>query len=383
MYPTYVTDVPKIKNIENPLEDLKSITLKSDSQRNKTLPKKKTYHHQKVETNLRYKDTIDSESNTTNFPSIGFTSTSERFENNNSNMETPGPGTYNSPSSFKQSFKSFSSKGYLNGFLSKEDRFDERDGKLFYERFKPGPGNYQLFNKNSLYEEVKKSLIGKNLYNNFNSSNINKEDKKPDPCTYDPIKPISESYKQDNLFNSKIIRFKMKFNNNPGPGTYYNRFKPKNKLCESAVFKKPIDKKIDIYKLLKIKTDDDVKNEYLDMKRNKDIKNNFDLSKTREIYFKKNYSQNFDNPKINNLQFDLGENIDTHDIKPYEFTTYNQKDEIMKLASPRWKDNKYEFKVPGPAYYKIRTIEKHLSFNRNDKIFNSSPGVIYKYYENK
>ena len=41
MYPTYVTDVPKIKNIENPLEDLKSITLKSDSQRNKTLPKKK------------------------------------------------------------------------------------------------------------------------------------------------------------------------------------------------------------------------------------------------------------------------------------------------------------------------------------------------------
>ena len=118
MYPTYVTDVPKIKNIENPLEDLKSITLKSDSQRNKTLPKKKTYHHQKVETNLRYKDTIDSESNTTNFPSIGFTSTSERFENNNSNMETPGPGTYNSPSSFKQSFKSFSSKGYLNGFLS-------------------------------------------------------------------------------------------------------------------------------------------------------------------------------------------------------------------------------------------------------------------------
>ena len=383
MYPTYVTDVPKIKNIENPLEDLKSITLKSDSQRNKTLPKKKTYHHQKVETNLRYKDTIDSESNTTNFPSIGFTSTSERFENNNSNMETPGPGTYNSPSSFKQSFKSFSSKGYLNGFLSKEDRFDERDGKLFYERFKPGPGNYQLFNKNSLYEEVKKSLIGKNLYNNFNSSNINKEDKKPDPCTYDPIKPISESYKQDNLFNSKIIRFKMKFNNNPGPGTYYNRFKPKNKLCESAVFKKPIDKKIDIYKLLKIKTDDDVKNEYLDMKKNKDIKNNFDLSKTREIYFKKNYSQNFDNPKINNLQFDLGENIDTHDIKPYEFTTYNQKDEIMKLASPRWKDNKYEFKVPGPAYYKIRTIEKHLSFNRNDKIFNSSTGVIYKYYENK
>ena len=298
-------------------------------------------------------------------------------------METPGPGTYNSPSSFKQSFKSFSSKGYLNGFLSKEDRFDKRDGKLFYERFKPGPGNYQLFNRNSLYEEVKKSLIGKNLYNNFNSSNINKEDKKPDPCTYDPIKPISESYKQDNLFNSKIIRFKMKFNNNPGPGTYYNRFKPKNKLCESAVFKKPIDKKIDVYKLLKIKTDDDVKNEYLDMKKNKDIKNNFDLSKTREIYFKKNYSQNFDNPKINNLQFDLGENIDTHDIKPYEFTTYNQKDEIMKLASPRWKDNKYEFKVPGPAYYKIRTIEKHLSFNRNDKIFNSSPGVIYKYYENK
>jgi hypothetical protein len=383
MYPTYVTDVPKIKNIENPLEDLKSITLKSDSQRNKTLPKKKKYHHQKVETNLRYKDTIDSESNTTNFPSIGFTSTSERFENNNSNMETPGPGTYNSPSSFKQSFKSFSSKGYLNGFLSKEDRFDKRDGKLFYERFKPGPGNYQLFNRNSLYEEVKKSLIGKNLYNNFNSSNNIKEDKKPDPCTYDPIKPISESYKQDNLFNSKIIRFKMKFNNNPGPGTYYNRFKPKNKLCESAVFKKPIDKKIDIYKLLKIKTDDDVKNEYLDMKKNKDIKNNFDLSKTREIYFKKNYSQNFDNPKINNLQFDLGENIDTHDIKPYEFTTYNQKDEIMKLASPRWKDNKYEFKVPGPAYYKIRTIEKHLSFNRNDKIFNSSPGVIYKYYENK
>ena len=60
MYPTYVTDVPNIKNLENPLEDVKHLNLKSETQRSKTIPKKITYHHQKVETNLRYKDTIDS-----------------------------------------------------------------------------------------------------------------------------------------------------------------------------------------------------------------------------------------------------------------------------------------------------------------------------------
>ena len=389
MLQNYVTDTPNFENNEDSLKDISGININSDSNRKKSLPKGTI--RPKIIESIRYKD---SETNTildsTNFPSIiGFTSSSERFENNNNNIyansfnENPGPGSYNCPSSFKNSFQSFSSKGYLNGFLSKENRFDKRDGKLFYEKFNPGPGDYQLFKFNSLYEKMKKSLIGKNLFHeNTNLNTI--EEKKPNPCTYDPKKPISESYKQDNLFNSKIKRFKVKYNNNPGPGTYYlNKNNKKKSLSESAAFKKPIEKKKDILKHLRIKTENEINLEFLDNKFNKDVnKNIFDLSKTRDEYFKRNYSNNLKDQKIKILKFDLGENIDTKDIKPYEFTNYNPKEEKMKLASPRWKENKYAFKTPGPAYYRIRPLEKHLSFNRNEKIFNSSPGIIYTYYQN-
>ncbi len=352
---------------------------------NETKPKKVlSKRNIKLKKKLENTNSLLTESNSTNFPSINFSSKSDRFEENNNiytNSDTPGPGSYNIPSSFRQSFKYFSSKGYLNGFLSNENRFDERDEKLFYEKFKPGPGDYQLYKLNSLYDKMKKSLIGKSLYHKNNILNKNSsEEKKPDIYSYNPIKPISESYKQDNIFNSKIQRFKIIYNENPGPGSYYfnnNQFN-KNMKSESSIFKKPINKKRDVLKELDIKTDNDLKLEYLENKFNNNINNKYNMKKTRNI--KKNYSYNFEKPKNEKIKFDLGEKIDTNDIPVYNYSFETPKEELMKLASPRWKENKYEFKVPGPAYYRIHNLYNHLSFNRNNNLFNSNPGALYNYY---
>ena len=326
------------------------------------------------------------ESSSTNFPSLGFSSTIDRFDinknNKYNNSETPGPGTYNFQSTFLKTFKSFSSKGYLNGFLSKENRFNNLDEKLYYEKFKPGPCDYELNKINSLYDNIKKSLFGKSLYNKKSSSIKNIfEEKKPDPCTYNPIKLSSESYKQYNLFNSKISRFKIIYNDNPGPGSYFKNKKIiKHFKSESSVFKKPICKRIDMLKELNIKTDNDVINEFLDNKINKslnddDKKKYFSKSKIKNAHIRKYNSTKL---IVSNIKFDLGDKIDTNNVKPYEFIFELPKKEIMKLSSPRWKKKKYEFKVPGPAYYHIKNIEKHLSFNQNDKIYNISPGIMYK-----
>ena len=336
----------------------------------------------------KFNETFETnESNSTNFLSKGFSSTIDRFNINKNtlynNSETPGPGTYNFQSTFLKTFKSFSSKGYLNGFLSKENRFNNLDEKLYYEKFKPGPCDYELNKIYSLYDNIKKSLFGKSLYNkkSYSIKNLS-EEKKPEPCTYNPVKLNSESYKQDNLFNSKISRFKIIYSNNPGPGSYFtNRKKIKHFKSESSVFKKPIGKRIDILKELNIKTDNDIINEFLDNKINKslndnDKKNHFNKSKIKNGHFRKNNSTQL---IVSNIKFDLGDKIDTNNVKPYEFIFEIPKKEIMKLSSPRWKKNKYEFKVPGPAYYHIKNAEKHLSFNQNDKIYNISPGIIYKY----
>ena len=327
------------------------------------------------------------ESNSTNFLSKGFSSTIDRFNINKNtlynNSETPGPGTYNFQSTFLKTFKSFSSKGYLNGFLSKENRFNNIEEKLYYEKFKPGPCDYELNKIYSLYDNIKKSLFGKSLYNkkSYSIKNLS-EEKKPEPCTYNPVKLNSESYKQDNLFNSKITRFKIIYNNNPGPGSYFNNRKIiKYFKSESPVFKKPIKKRIDKLKELNIKTDNDIIKEFLDNKINKshnddNINSHFKKSKIKNGHFRKNNSTKL---IVTNIKFDLGEKIDTNNQKPFEFTYEIPKEEIMKLSSPRWKKKKYEFKVPGPAYYHIKNIEKHLSFNRNEKIYNISPGILYKY----
>ena len=142
---------------------------------------------------------------TQKFPHVPFTSTAERFIGFNKTVDpdNPGPGTYNFPSSFSTNGKtSFSSKGFGNGFLSKEIRFPD-ENTLYYEKFKPGPGEYNN-NKNSLEDEVKNSLIGKSLYNKKENKSIKtKKEKRPDPYTYNPHKVISESYNYESVFKAK------------------------------------------------------------------------------------------------------------------------------------------------------------------------------------
>ena len=330
---------------------------------------------------------------TQKFPQVAFTSTAERFIGFNKTVDpdNPGPGTYNFPSSFSTIGKtSFSSKGFGNGFLSKEIRFTD-ENTLYYEKFKPGPGEYNN-NKNSLEDEVKNSLIGKSLYNKKENKSIKtKKEKRPDPQSYNPHKVISESYNYESVFKAKDKRFKIRFNTNPGPGSYNSisdNFK--NDKVESSMFKKPLSKRIDILKKLNIKTDKEVNDEYIDNKIKKSGEHPISFANIRQKDFyltsvdpyeneendKKKNKKSEENKKsnINNL----GENFDPNKNKQqFEIINLDKKNDLMKLAAPRWKNNKYEFKVPGPAFYHPPLLDNHLSFNRNENIFIGGTGALY------
>ena len=101
-----------------------------------------------------------------------------------------------------------------------------------------------------------------------------------------------------------------------------------------------------------------------------------DIYKLRNKTFLKegNKKDNFDVDNIymgnNGLTNDQGiEYIEKILQKP-------KKADLMKLATPRWKLNELEFKVPGPAYYHPRDQPKTLSFNRNNIDFIVTPGVF-------
>jgi hypothetical protein len=390
MLSPYLTDIPinssQISNIE------------IDRLRKKKVPKTTMPQSRKARTSSSETQTLNSPRSIKTMypqrsPQVAFTSTSERFNTyfiEATDPENPGPGTYNFKSTFSTAGKtSFSSKGFGNGFLSKEGRFID-ENKLYYEKYKPGPGEYNN-NKNSLVNEVKNSLIGKSLYNKKENKSLKNKEVRPDPFSYEPKRINSESYNYESVFKAKDKRFKIRFNSNPGPGTYNSLSDNfKSDKIESSMFKKPLSKRIDILKKLNIKTDKEVNDEYIDNKIKKSGEHPISFANIRQKDFyltsvdpyeneendKKKNKKSEENKKsnINNL----GENFEPNKNKQqFEIINLDKKNDLMKLAAPRWKNNKYEFKVPGPAFYHPPLLDNHLSFNRNENIFIGGTGALY------
>jgi hypothetical protein len=340
---------------------------------------------------------------------IGFSTQTERFfpKVNSSIKNNPGPGTYNisGDMDFTRTSTSFySSKGFGNGFTSNSERFN--DSSLFYSAYAPGPGQYQPQEVGTIVNNVKKTLRAKSLYNNKKTQSLKVKKNTPGPGHYNPIMDtfdykwkINKSKGLDSEFKSNVPKFfKLKEINYPGPGKYYknenyidynDRNKPKT---TSYFFKNPQKKKVDYLQKYDIKTKQnpedltfkltDKKGGVIKNSLNCNIFSNPYMITKRDIYKLRNKTFLKENNKKDNFDVDniyMGNNGLTNDqgIEYIEKILQKpKKADLMKLATPRWKLNELEFKVPGPAYYHPRDQPKILSFNRNNIDFIVTPGVF-------
>lgn len=75
------------------------------------------------------------------YSSFSFISQSNRFSEFNSQLNQTSPFSYNT---LKDNKKVFSSKGYINGFISKTERFFNDNIGLYREKYSPGPSSYEV-----------------------------------------------------------------------------------------------------------------------------------------------------------------------------------------------------------------------------------------------
>ena len=191
---------------------------------------------------------------------------------------------------FSRSFStSYSSRGYGVGFVSKVPRFNY-DRKIIY----PGPGDYSPEKKDSMENDINKSIFGKSMFskksdkslqilktsedkfytsqeilsllrknynqrysnslNNNNKENINSKNN-----------TNSDTNKGSYFFESKVKKFNRGIfninNKNPGPGKYFidTNFKIKHKDKKSPYFIESNIKKEDPLKTYGISKDDEKK----------------------------------------------------------------------------------------------------------------------------
>lgn len=314
----------------------------------------------------------------------GFISHSERFEpSKNSN---PGVGDYNLGSHHTY-YHSFSSKGYGNGFLSKLPKLTDENN------FIPGPGEYNTGELYSIKYSTEKSLIGKSLYSNKSTNKNNKNLSLPGPATYSPSKfdnwKLNSkifSYNFDSFSKRKDFLDKEKVSF-PGPGQYFtdpnlNKNKKIPSITEETKNKDSFYYSKDILNKFKIKTSQsksDINYKLCNGKSSNELqKSHIYTSKENSMIIHKNSNittmdteekrPEREKTTYENTTEPIEEEVEYCNTKPFRYKIY-QKPDIFSLFSPRWKENKYELKVPGPAYYITKDPTIKYSFNRNGKDF--------------
>ena len=320
------------------------------------------------------------------FPKVAFTSTTQRFQTNSPKdaLQTPGPGTYNLANSFNITSSSLSTKGYGNGFISTNQRFQDMNGKLHNETYLPGPCEYKKEHYNSLQHSVNTSLKGQSLYNSKPSYHFKSNNISPGPCSYNPNKINTESYSGESNFKSEMRRFKaMHFNGIPGPGTYYQdalykqyKINNRNNTDESSYYFKEhtnSPKHSQDYH-----TEQMLDKEGSCVNRNENDKTQLQVHKGKVKQSELGVSMKAINKDmlvdvskkgfIKHLKQTMLINDKHNLIKEYNKDDYvivpnYKKKNLMILNTPRWKINKHEFKVPGPAYYKPLKVRNYQSFN--------------------
>ena len=320
--------------------------------------------------------------------------------------------TIYNPSSFNKNSVSFSKKGLGNGFISKSQRFDN----LYKEKFKPGPCEYSK-DKLTIMNNIKKSIFCKGLFNNKENHSILPKKNFPGPCDYNPKFFESDNFKNEKnsyFFISESERFKnfLNFNLNPGPGKYFDKileFGKKNNK-ENYFFKGNIKKKDNPIKRLKIDVGDYEKSNFKLVDKKGDINTNWKninckISGNEYEYnfqnknnekenkvFQKFEPEKYNNKSKENEKFNE-ENENKNKNKNFNYKLFeniyipinpnsNQKNDLFKLYSPRWKKkSKYntesKFSPPGPAYYNPKLPKNKISFNLNDKDFIYTNGISF------
>ena len=314
----------------------------------------------------------------------------DRFNSGNSNIyytdtETfPGAGTYNISNNFI--LNKYNSISLSSNSIRFNSNFDNQV---------PGVGNYNLstLNNNShnyRYKSLFKESSSKNLIrNDSNSKNNSDKNKENNVDFYNSVDLHDISLKKKKLnFNSYSGRDNYSGSNsffdnrniNPGPGSYFKNninddiSKSVKNIYNSKTFKK------DSYSILQSeakkiikemnKNNDNEKEEEMNFKllngKNypnqkvysvKEITDSYiDNNSPKPLYYqkKKDISKNklYTESDIPYVSFKINEERELKYIKDF-LGNENGKPDVFYLNSPRWKfyEKKYQFKVPGPAYY--------------------------------
>ena len=294
----------------------------------------------------------------------------------------------------------YSSKGFGNGFVSQTERFN--DSTLYYSKYAPGPGDYQLQKTGTISDDVNKMLLAKSLYSNKKTRSLKVKGQSPGPGHYNPIMDTFDlkwklnKYKgEDAVFQSIVPRFKKgaKGMEIPGPGKYfkdeyYIDYNDKNKpKTMSYFFRRPSKKKVDLLKKYDIKTKqekEDAKFKLVTQKGNHIYNSVGAVGITaKDIYKIRNkgflYGKESKEPTLYDQQLIMANGGLSNDQGMeyiHRIIHRPEKPDMFQLYAPRWKTNELSLKVPGPAFYHPVIQAKTLSFNNADKkIWIVTPGV--------
>ena len=284
---------------------------------------------------------------------------------------------------------SYSSKGYGVGFVSKVPRFDYRRNVVY-----PGPGDYSPEKKDSMENDINKSIFGKSIFSEKSNKslqllNTNKDKfftsqeiinllrknynqrynktilKESNIENKNNISTKDENNKGNYYFESKVQKFSGGIfnvhNKNPGPGKYFidTNFKIKNKDRKSPDFIEPLIKREDPLKTLGIENDNEKKIgfTFIGSKKGGKVTNlwngspfmgySYDFGKTLKNikdnknlkYSKKNKIINLpDNDMSNNLRH-LGTLKKKYLINDYFYLNNNKKDNFSNVYNRNYNTN--------------------------------------------
>ena len=289
-------------------------------------------------------------------------------------ITNPGVGKYNLTKNFE-----------LTGWDTKFGGFDDRFKK--YVDQVPGVGDYNP-EENKNFGKNRNNIRYKSLYKQTNLTqqilgfNGFKDQEGPTCTTYTPlyqdeVMKIKKLYTFDSFigrdeFTGVIMPFS-KRDDNPGPGFYtYNsdlfgannkqlkfKYDDKNTSYDDAKSKQISDKIVNKFYKNKI-------NPKFKLKSRSPKYNNIKIVTSEELQLK-NKTKRENSKKIPELEIILNNIYKEYKCnKNWKFYINQQKElehiksilgndrgkpDLFYLSSPRWKENKFKLKTPGPAYY--------------------------------
>lgn len=293
-------------------------------------------------------------------------------------LSNPGVGRYNLIKDFE-----------ITGWDTKFGGFGTRFKSYFNSL--PGAGEYKP-EESKIYEKNRNNIRYKSLYKKpnklhklLNIKNNFKEKDGPNCTTYTPIYQdeimrIKKSYTFDSFtgrdeFTGYTMPFSKK-NDYPGPGFYTNNWDLLGDNNKQLKFNYETKNNGDNFEDFNIRKNPDkfYKKFYNNRKdvakfklKSRSPKNNNIKVITSEELQIKNKTEKQNSKEVPQLEIIL-KNIDNLDNYTNNFKFYinqqkeldyiksvlgndNGKPDLFYLSGPRWKENKYKLKTPGPAYY--------------------------------